>query len=80
VNFTILHSLDSYDDFFHQASKVSHTGFQWKELLNPADFGINLLSQELLWNPGQTGEESLLWMFNIISGNERAKTVVCARE
>jgi anthranilate phosphoribosyltransferase len=78
VNFTILHSLDGYDE-------VSLTGptkiiTSTKEgILNPADFGVRLLEQSEI-EGGKTIEESAEMFMNIISGkgNEAQNNVVCA--
>jgi anthranilate phosphoribosyltransferase len=78
VNFTILHSLDGYDE-------VSLTGptkmiTSTKEgILNPADFGVRLLEQTEI-EGGTTIEESAEMFMNIISGkgNEAQNNVVCA--
>jgi anthranilate phosphoribosyltransferase len=78
VNFTILHSLDGYDE-------VSLTGptkiiTSTKEgILNPADFSVRLLEQSEI-EGGKTIEESAEMFMNIISGkgNEAQNNVVCA--
>jgi anthranilate phosphoribosyltransferase len=78
VNFTILHSLDGYDE-------VSLTGptkmiTSTKEgMLNPIDFGVHLLEQSEI-EGGKTIEESAEIFINIISGkgNEAQNNVVCA--
>ena len=78
VNFTILHSLDGYDE-------VSLTGptkmiTSTKEgILNPIDFGVRLLEQSEI-EGGKTIEESAEIFLNIISGkgNEAQNNVVCA--
>ncbi|QKJ64328.1 anthranilate phosphoribosyltransferase [Flavobacterium sp. M31R6] len=78
VNFTILHSLDGYDE-------VSLTGptkiiTSTKEgILNPNDFGVSLLEQSEI-EGGKTIEESAEMFMNIISGkgNEAQNNVVCA--
>ena len=78
VNFTILHSLDGYDE-------VSLTGptkiiTSTKEgILKPADFGVRLLEQREI-EGGKTIEESAEMFINIISGkgNEAQNNVVCA--
>jgi anthranilate phosphoribosyltransferase len=78
VNFTILHSLDGYDE-------VSLTGptkmiTSTKEgILKPADFGVRLLEQSEI-EGGKTIEESAEMFMNIISGkgNEAQNNVVCA--
>nr|WP_315201939.1 anthranilate phosphoribosyltransferase [uncultured Flavobacterium sp.] len=78
VNFTILHSLDGYDE-------VSLTGptkiiTSTKEgILNPIDFGVRLLEQSEI-EGGKTIDESAKMFMNIISGkgNEAQNNVVCA--
>jgi anthranilate phosphoribosyltransferase len=78
VNFTILHSLDGYDE-------VSLTGptkiitSSTEGMLNPSDFGIRLLAQSEI-EGGKTIEESAEMFMNIISGqgNEAQNNVVCA--
>lgn len=77
-NFTILHSLDGYDE-------VSLTGAtkiitQSKEMmLNPSDFGVRQLLQSEI-EGGKTIEESAQMFMNIISGKgtEAQNNVVCA--
>jgi anthranilate phosphoribosyltransferase len=78
VNFTILHSLDGYDE-------VSLTGptkiiTSTKEgMLNPVDFGVRHLEQSEI-EGGKTIEESAEMFLNIISGKgtEAQNNVVCA--
>jgi anthranilate phosphoribosyltransferase len=78
INFTILHSLDGYDE-------VSLTGptkiiTSTKEgILNPTDFGVRLLEQSEI-EGGKTIDESAEMFMNIISGkgNEAQNNVVCA--
>ncbi|MDR6846008.1 anthranilate phosphoribosyltransferase [Flavobacterium granuli] len=78
VNFTILHSLDGYDE-------VSLTGptkiiTSTKEgMLNPVDFGVCHLEQSEI-EGGKTIEESAAMFLNIISGKgtEAQNNVVCA--
>ncbi|HEU4788154.1 MAG TPA: anthranilate phosphoribosyltransferase [Flavobacterium sp.] len=78
VNFTILHSLDGYDE-------VSLTGptkiiTSTKEgILNPIDFGVRLLEQSEI-EGGKTIDESAEMFMNILSGkgNEAQNNVVCA--
>lgn len=78
VNFTILHSLDGYDE-------VSLTGptkiiTSTKEgILNPTDFDVRLLEQSEI-EGGKTIDESAEMFLNIISGkgNEAQNNVVCA--
>ena len=78
INYTILHSLDGYDE-------VSLTGptkiiTSTKELiLNPNDFGVRYLEQSEI-EGGKTIEESAEMFLNIISGKgtEAQNNVVCA--
>jgi anthranilate phosphoribosyltransferase len=78
TNFTILHSLDGYDE-------VSLTGptkiitSTMEGMLNPTDFGVSLLEQSEI-EGGKTIEESAEMFMNIISGkgNEAQNNVVCA--
>jgi anthranilate phosphoribosyltransferase len=78
VNFTILHSLDGYDE----VSLTCPTKFisNTKEgVLNPADFGVQQLLQSEI-EGGKTIEESAEMFMNIISGKgtEAQNNVVCA--
>ncbi|MBF7090927.1 anthranilate phosphoribosyltransferase [Flavobacterium sp. ALJ2] len=78
VNFTILHSLDGYDE-------VSLTGptkiitSTMEGMLNPSDFGIRLLAQSEI-EGGKTIDESADMFINILSGKgtEAQNNVVCA--
>ena len=78
INYTILHSLDGYDE-------VSLTGptkiiTSTKELiLNPNDFGVRYLEQSEI-EGGKTIKESAAIFMNIISGKgaEAQNNVVCA--
>ncbi len=77
-NFTILHSLDGYDEI----SLTCPTKFisNTKEgVLNPTDFGVRKLLQSEI-EGGKTIEESAQMFTNIISGNgtEAQNNVVCA--
>ena len=77
-NFTILHSLDGYDEI----SLTCPTKFisNTKEgVLNPTDFGVRQLLQSEI-EGGKTIEESAQMFTNIISGqgNEAQNNVVCA--
>lgn len=77
VNFTILHSLDGYDE-------VSLTGptkiitSTMEGMLNPSDFGVRLLAQSEI-EGGKTIEESADMFINILSGKgtEAQNNVVC---
>ncbi|WP_281298612.1 anthranilate phosphoribosyltransferase [Flavobacterium limnophilum] len=78
INFTILHSLEGYDE----VSLTCPTKFisNTKEgVLNPADFGVRQLLQSEI-EGGKTIEESAEMFMNIISGqgNEAQNNVVCA--
>ncbi|MFG4003778.1 anthranilate phosphoribosyltransferase [Flavobacterium aquidurense] len=78
VNFTILHSLDGYDE-------VSLTGptkiltSTTEGMLNPVDFGVRHLKQSEI-EGGKTIEESAHMFINILSGRgtEAQNNVVCA--
>lgn len=78
INFTILHSLDGYDE-------VSLTGptkiitRTMEGMLNPTDFGVHLLAQSEI-EGGTTIEESAEMFTNIIAGKgtEAQNNVVCA--
>lgn len=77
VNFTILHSLEGYDE----VSLTCPTKFisNTKEgVLNPADFGVRQLLQNEI-EGGKTIEESAAMFMNIISGKgtEAQNNVVC---
>jgi anthranilate phosphoribosyltransferase len=54
VNVTILHSLDGYDEVSLTGPTIITSSMEG--VLNPADFGVNLLSQSEI--KGQTIEES----------------------
>jgi len=78
VNFTILHSLDGYDEVSLTGPTKVITSTQ-ERMLNPADFGVRLLEQSEI-EGGKTIEESAEMFMNIISGkgNEAQNNVVCA--
>ncbi len=76
-NFTILHSLDGYDEI----SLTCPTKFISKSqegILNPSDFGIDLLFQSEI-EGGKTIEESAEMFMTILSGKgtEAQNNVVC---
>lgn len=78
INFTILHSLDGYDEISLTGPTktiTSHT----EGMLKPEDFGVRLLSQSEI-EGGKTIEESADMFINILSGkgNEAQNNVVCA--
>jgi anthranilate phosphoribosyltransferase len=78
VNFTILHSLDGYDEvsLTGPTKMISNT---LEGLLNPSDFGVDLLKQSQI-EGGKTIEESAQLFMTILSGkgNEAQNNVVCA--
>jgi anthranilate phosphoribosyltransferase len=78
VNFTILHSLDGYDEVSLTGPTKMITSTQ-ERMLNPTDFGVHLLEQNEI-EGGKTIEESAEMFMNIISGkgNEAQNNVVCA--
>ncbi|MBB1194467.1 anthranilate phosphoribosyltransferase [Flavobacterium sp. SOK18b] len=78
VNFTILHSLDGYDEI--SLTGASKTISKTREgMLNPEDFGVNLLTQKEI-EGGTTIEESAEMFTTIIAGKgtEAQNNVVCA--
>ena len=78
VNFTILHSLDGYDEISLTGPTKIITSHM-EGMLNPEDFNVRLLSQTEI-EGGKTIEESAAIFTNIISGkgNEAQNNVVCA--
>ncbi|MBE8726930.1 anthranilate phosphoribosyltransferase [Flavobacterium hungaricum] len=78
VNFTILHSLDGYDEISLTGPTKIITSHM-EGMLNPSDLGVRLLSQTEI-EGGKTIEESAAIFTNIISGkgNEAQNNVVCA--
>ncbi|WP_125719900.1 anthranilate phosphoribosyltransferase [Flavobacterium ustbae] len=78
VNFTILHSLDGYDEI-SLTGPTKTISNRMEGMLNPEDFGVHLLSQTEI-EGGKTIEESAQIFTNIISGkgNEAQNNVVCA--
>ncbi|MNS57337.1 Anthranilate phosphoribosyltransferase 2 [compost metagenome] len=78
VNFTILHSLDGYDEI-SLTGPTKTISNDMEGMLNPEDFGVQLLSQTEI-EGGKTIEESAEIFTNIISGkgNEAQNNVVCA--
>jgi len=78
VNFTILHSLDGYDEISLTGPTKIITSHM-EGMIKPEDFGIRLLSQTEI-EGGKTIEESAEIFTNIISrkGNEAQNNVVCA--
>ncbi|MBF4472268.1 anthranilate phosphoribosyltransferase [Flavobacterium sp. HJJ] len=78
VNFTILHSLDGYDEVSLTCPAKIITSTK-EGMLNPSDFGVSLLQQSEI-EGGKTIDESAEMFMNIISGkgNEAQNNVVCA--
>lgn len=78
VNFTILHSLDGYDEISLTGPTKIITSHM-EGMVKPEDFGVRLLSQIEI-EGGTTIEESAEIFTNIISGkgNEAQNNVVCA--
>lgn len=77
-NFTILHSLDGYDEISLTCPTKFISNTQ-EGVLNPTDFGVQQLLQREI-EGGKTIEESAQMFTNIISGkgNEAQNNVVCA--
>ncbi|MBP1223783.1 anthranilate phosphoribosyltransferase [Flavobacterium sp. 1355] len=78
VNFTILHSLDGYDEISLTGPTKIITSHM-EGMLKPDDFGVRLLSQTEI-EGGKTIEESAEMFINIISGKgtEAQNNVVLA--
>jgi len=78
INFTILHSLDGYDEISLTGPTKTITSHM-EGMLNPSDFGVKLLSQSEI-EGGKTIEESADMFINILSGKgtEAQNNVVCA--
>ena len=78
VNFTILHSLDGYDEVSLTCPAKIITSTR-EGMLNPSDFGVRQLLQSEI-EGGKTIDESAEMFINIISGkgNEAQNNVVCA--
>lgn len=78
VNFTILHSLDGYDEI-SLTGPTKTISNHMEGMLKPEDFGVRLLSQSEI-EGGKTIEESADMFINILSGkgNEAQNNVVCA--
>lgn len=78
TNFSILHSLDGYDEIsLTGATKVISNNIE--KMLLPEDFGVNQLHQKDI-EGGKTIEESAAMFMNILSGKgtEAQNNVVCA--
>ena len=78
LNFTILHSLDGYDEVSLTGPTKTITK-KMEGVLKPEDFGVRQLMQSEI-EGGKTIEESAAMFMNIISGNgsEAQNNVVCA--
>lgn len=78
TNFTILHSLDGYDEVSLTGPTKTITS-SMEGMLNPEDFGVRLLLQSEI-EGGTTIEESAQMFTDIISGKgtEAQNNVVCA--
>jgi len=78
INFTILHSLDGYDEISLTGPTKTITSHM-EGMLNPSDFGVRLLSQTEI-EGGKTIEESADMFTTIISGKgtEAQNNVVLA--
>ena len=78
VNFTILHSLDGYDEISLTSPTKTITSTM-EGMLHPEDFGVSLLLQSEI-EGGTTIEDSATMFINIISGKgtEAQNNVVCA--
>ncbi|MFV8354123.1 anthranilate phosphoribosyltransferase [Flavobacterium sp. XS2P14] len=78
VNFTILHSLDGYDEISLTSPTKTITSTM-EGMLLPEDFGVSLLKQSEI-KGGTTIEDSADMFINIISGKgtEAQNNVVCA--
>ncbi|HWS59674.1 MAG TPA: anthranilate phosphoribosyltransferase [Flavobacterium sp.] len=78
VNFTILHSLDGYDEV-SLTCPTKYISKTKEGVLNPTDFGVRQLLQSEI-EGGKTIEESAEMFMNIISGKgtEAQNNVVCA--
>jgi len=77
VNFTILHSLDGYDEV-SLTCPTKYISKTKEGVLNPTDFGVRQLLQSEI-EGGKTIEESAEMFMNIISGKgtEAQNNVVC---
>lgn len=78
INFTILHSLDGYDEVSLTEPTKTITA-KMEGVLKPEDFGVRQLLQSEI-EGGKTIEESAAMFMNIISGKgtEAQNNVVCA--
>ena len=78
TNFTILHSLDGYDEISLTGNTKTITNAM-EGMLKPEDFGVSILTQKEIQG-GTTIEESAKLFMNIIDGKgtEAQNNVVCA--
>jgi anthranilate phosphoribosyltransferase len=78
TNFTILHSLDGYDEISLTGSTKTISN-KMEGMLKPEDFGVGLLKQTDIQG-GTTVEESAGIFMNILTGKgtEAQNNVVCA--
>jgi anthranilate phosphoribosyltransferase len=78
TNFTILHSLDGYDEISLTGNTKTITNTM-EGMLKPEDFGVSILTQKEIQG-GTTIEESAKLFMNIIEGKgtDAQNNVVCA--
>jgi anthranilate phosphoribosyltransferase len=78
TNFTILHSLDGYDEISLTGNTKTITNAM-EGMLKPEDFGVSIITQKEIQG-GTTIEESAKLFMNIIEGKgtESQNNVVCA--
>ena len=78
TNFTILHSLDGYDEISLTGNTKTITNAS-EGMLKPEDFGVSILTQKEIQG-GNTIEESAKLFMNIIQGKgtDAQNNVVCA--
>jgi anthranilate phosphoribosyltransferase len=78
TNFTILHSLDGYDEISLTCNTKTITNTM-EGMLQPSDFGVKMLQQSEI-EGGKTIEESATIFTSILSGKgtEAQNNVVCA--
>ena len=78
TNFTILHSLDGYDEISLTGNTKTITNTM-EGMLKPEDFGVSILTQKEIQG-GSTIEESAKLFMNIIQGKgtDAQNNVVCA--
>jgi anthranilate phosphoribosyltransferase len=78
TNFTILHSLDGYDEISLTGNTKTITNAM-EGMLKPEDFGVSILTQKEIQG-GTTIEESAKLFMNIIEGKgtDAQNNVVCA--